>query len=72
MNTPKYPEITVTIDPFGPSGNAFEIISNVIGYMKLFGVSKKEQDIYLDQATMLDYAHLLEVTKSTVHVVFVN
>lgn len=48
------------------SGNVFSILAGFIRTTKQFGWSKKEIDEVLDEATSIDYSHLIQVMKSRI------
>jgi len=48
------------------SGNVFSILAGFIRTTKQFGWSKKEVDEVLDEATSVDYSHLIQVMKSRI------
>ena len=48
------------------SGNVFSILAGFIRTTKQFGWSKKEIDEVLDEATSVDYSHLIQVMKSRI------
>lgn len=48
------------------NGNVFSILAGFIRTTKEFGWSKKEVDEVLDDATSLDYAHLIQVMKTRI------
>lgn len=49
-------------------GNAFAIIARVRRAMQRVGVSRADQDTYLEEATRGDYDNLLSVTQRWVNV----
>lgn len=48
------------------SGNVFSILAGFIRTTKQFGWSKKEIDEVLDEATSVDYSHLIQVMKTRI------
>jgi hypothetical protein len=48
------------------NGNVFSILAGFIRTTKEFGWSKKEVDEVLDDATSLDYAHLIQGMKTRI------
>jgi hypothetical protein len=48
------------------NGNVFSILAGFIRTAKEFGWSKKEVDEVLDDATSLDYSHLIQVMKTRI------
>jgi hypothetical protein len=54
---PKYPNITVQLT--GNDGNAFAIMGAVKTALRRGGVSKEEQDLYIEESTSGDYDNLL-------------
>ena len=63
----RYPDIEVEL--IGGDGNAFSVMGKVKRALRRAGVSKEEQDLYIEQATSGDYDHLLAVTMDWVEVV---
>ena len=56
----KYPEVEVQLT--GTDGNAFSIMGKVNRALRRAGVSKEEQELYLEEATAGNYDHLLATT----------
>lgn len=56
--TPKYPDIEVQL--VGRDGNAMAIMGRVTEALRKNGVSKKEQDEFLEDAMSGDYDHVLQ------------
>lgn len=48
------------------NGNVFSILAGFIRTTKEFGWSKKEVDEVLDDATSVDYSHLIQVMKARI------
>lgn len=48
------------------SGNVYSILAGFIRTTKHFGWSKKEIDEVLDEATSVDYSHLIRVMKTRI------
>lgn len=48
------------------SGNVYSILAGFIRTTKQFGWSKKEIDEVLDEATSVDYSHLIRVMKTRI------
>jgi len=63
---PRYPEITVEL--IGQDGNAFAVLGAVTKALKRAGVSKEEQDEFMQEATSGDYDHLLRTVMRWVEV----
>jgi hypothetical protein len=64
MKKVKFPQVKVKL--VGEDGNAFAIMGRVVHAMKRAGIPKADQDVYTNEATSSDYAHLLVVTMQTV------
>jgi len=47
-------------------GNVYTILAGFIRTTKQFGWSKKEIDEVLDEATSIDYSHLIRVMKTRI------
>lgn len=62
----KYPHITVRLT--GTDGNAFAVLGTVKAKLAKGGVSKEEQDKFLEEATSGDYDHLLQTCMKWVEV----
>jgi hypothetical protein len=58
-NTPKYPNITITMDLDGPDGNAFAIMGRVSAALKNNGASKEEVAQYSMDSMSGDYDNLI-------------
>ena len=54
---PKYPDITVEL--VGQNGNAFNLLGICLREMRKDGLSKEEQDKFLEEAKSGNYDHLL-------------
>lgn len=57
MSEPRYPHIRARI--IGGDGNAFAILGTVRKALQKGGVSRTEQDQFMQEATSGDYDHLL-------------
>jgi hypothetical protein len=64
--TSRFPYAVVSIDPTGPSGNAFSVIGLTRHALIRAGATKAELDEYMEAATAGDYNHLLAVTREWV------
>ena len=53
----KYPEIVVEL--VGGNGNAFAILATCTKAIRKAGLSKEEQEAFMDEAKEGDYDHLL-------------
>lgn len=62
----KFPQIKVKL--IGKNGNAFAILGAVSQELRKAGVTKEEQDRYMDEAMNGDYNHLLQTTMKWVNV----
>ena len=58
-NTPKYPNITVTMDLDGPDGNAFAIMGRVQRALKNAGATEQELAQYSMDSMSGDYDNLI-------------
>ena len=58
-NTPKYPNITITMDLDGPDGNAFAIMGRVSAALKNAGATKEEVAQYSMDSMSGDYDNLI-------------
>jgi hypothetical protein len=58
-NTPKYPNITVTMDLDGPDGNAFAIMGRVQAALKKAGATKEEITQHSMDSMSGDYDNLI-------------
>ena len=67
MSDIRYPEITVEL--IGHDGNAFAVLGRVQRELRRAGVSKEEQQLFMDTATAGDYDHLLATCMEWVDVV---
>jgi len=63
---PKYPEISVSLT--GQDGNAFSILARVMKAMRKHGLSLEEVQKFEDEATSVDYDHLLTTVMEYVEV----
>lgn len=66
MDTPKYPEIVVTL--LGEDGNAFAIMGAVKKALRRNGVSAEEIDQYSEESMSGDYNNLLKTAMKWVTV----
>ena len=57
----------LTVELVNTDGNAFAILGRVQAALRKAGVSRKEHQAFLADATAGDYAHLLAVVCATVH-----
>jgi hypothetical protein len=57
--TPKYPNITITMDLDGPDGNAFAIMGRVSAALKNNGATKEEVAQYSMDSMSGDYDNLI-------------
>lgn len=57
--TPKYPNVTVTMDIDGPDGNAFAIMAAVSKAIKKAGATPEEVSQYTMDSMSGDYENLL-------------
>ena len=58
-NTPKYPNIIITMDLNGPDGNAFAIMGAVQKALRNAGATKEEISQYTMDSMSGDYDNLL-------------
>jgi hypothetical protein len=58
-NTPKYPNITITMDLDGPDGNAFAIMGRVQSALKKAGATKEEITQHSMDSMSGDYDNLI-------------
>jgi hypothetical protein len=62
----KYPDVFVQLS--GRDGNAYAILGAVRSALRRAGVSREEQDAFIEEATAGDYNMLLAVCMSWVEV----
>lgn len=62
---PKHPNVNVQL--VGEDGNAFSILGRVKAALRKAGISKNEQDAFLDEAMSGDYDHLLQTVMGWVN-----
>lgn len=67
MSEPRYPNVRVQL--VGQDGNAFAILGRTKAAMRRAGVSAKEQEKFVAEATAGDYNHLLRVVMKWVDTV---
>jgi hypothetical protein len=60
-NTPKYPDIIITMDLEGQDGNAFVIMGAVSKRLKMAGATKEEISQYTMDSMSADYENLIAV-----------
>jgi hypothetical protein len=60
-NTPKYPNIIITMDLEGQDGNAFVIMGAVSKRLKMAGATKEEISQYTMDSMSGDYENLIAV-----------
>ena len=60
-NTPKYPDIIITMDLEGQDGNAFVIMGAVSKRLKMAGATKEEISQYTMDSMSGDYENLIAV-----------
>ena len=58
-------DVTIPVDPEGPSGNAYCILAATVGHLRAHGY-RDEAARYLSRATAGDYENLLAVTREYV------
>ena len=66
-NTPKYPNITVTMDLDGPDGNAFAIMGRVQAALKKAGATKEEIAQHSMDSMSGDYDNLISAQSKWVN-----
>lgn len=67
----RYPEVPVSFELAGPSGNAYVILGTVEHELRNAGVSDEEVAAYITEATSGDYDNLRRVTEDWVEVTWV-
>jgi hypothetical protein len=65
--TPKYPNIIITMDLEGESGNAFVIMGHVSKRLKMAGATKEEISQYTMDCMSGDYDNLIAVQSKWVN-----
>jgi hypothetical protein len=60
-NTPKYPDIIITMDLEGQDGNAFVIMGAVSKRLRMAGATKEEISQYTMDSMSGDYENLIAV-----------
>ena len=64
---PKYPDIKVEIELYGPDGNAFAILGKVRSALRSGGATPNELEEFTKKSMSSDYDNVLETCKEWVN-----